>query len=157
MRLHWGEGKRKEDRAIQPRTPLRGFINCHRRVICPLALTLAKGTGTWSIARSTYLIAAFIRTVMSRSFNEAAVRHYSEIAPRWFMVERSDFNPFAALYMYLKIIRGKKYSSSLFLFLQFNIFAISISFFSPFPLWILNKMTTFNNDYTDTYFFSRRK
>lgn len=74
MRLHGGSGKKgRRDRVIQPRTPLRGFINCHRRVIC----SRARAKGTWSIARSTtYLIAAFIRTIMSRSFNEAAARDW---------------------------------------------------------------------------------
>jgi len=97
---------REEIRAIQPRTPLRGFINCHRRVICPLALALAKGTATWSIARSTYLIAAFIRTVMSRSFNEAAIRR--DCAPMIYG-GAIRFQPFCRALHVLEDYRRKKY------------------------------------------------
>lgn len=155
------EGEEGEDRAIQPRTPLRGFINCHRRVICSPARAREKDGNLVDRARSTYLIAAFIRTVMSRSFNEAAVRHCSEIAPRWFIVERpriSTLSPRSTCT--LRLYEEKKYLFSLFLFLQFNIFvqhtiSISISFSGPFPLWILwiRWQLLIHTDYTDAYFF----
>jgi len=59
---------RRRSRAMQPRTPLRCLINCHRLVICPAT----RGRGRSRSIALAYLIAAFIKTVMSRSFNEAA-------------------------------------------------------------------------------------
>lgn len=67
-----GEEERKgEGRDTTANAITGGFINCHRRVICSAMRAWRDGPAprTWSIAFA-YLIAAFIKTVMSRSFNE---------------------------------------------------------------------------------------
>lgn len=115
----------------------RGFINCHRRVIWPLALARENLVDR---ARSTYLIAAFIRTVMSRSFNEAAVRRWDAAttfcAPVIYR-ETTGFQPFhRVLHALQDYIPDKKFSIPL----RFNCFFLQSQFYFlvPFPL---NKTT----------------
>lgn len=89
-----------------------GFINCHRRVICSAMPSegMGMGRGTWSIALA-YLIAAFIRTVMSRSFNETRSMLPREIAAAS-VIYGATISTLPPRSTYLKIIRGKFFLSS---------------------------------------------
>lgn len=102
------------------------FINCHRRVICSAMRARGWAVELGSIALA-YLIAAFIRTVMSRSFNEARSMLPREIAAApviyGYGATISTLPPQST---YFKIIRGKFFRS------RYNRFHNLVSLFHHF-------------------------